>query len=356
MQATSQEPLIAPLELWKLLPANIAQMHFVEQSRKQIVQILNSHDKRLLLILGPCSIHDAKSAIHYAKKLKELTPEIYDVFLPVMRFHFEKPRTAGGWKGLLYDPFLDDSCDLNAGIKLTRSLLLELAALGVPAAAEILDPMAGLFFGDLLSWGCIGARTSASQVHRQIASGLPMPIGFKNTTDGNVDVAIQAILCARTAHSYLGANEMGQSCVIRTSGNPLTRLVLRGGEGKPNYDASSVGEVLQKLQKAGLEPSLFIDCAHDNSDKDPLKQADVFEQVIEQAASGNRSIRGILLESHLRAGKQSIPAHPNLLKYGISITDACIDWETTEGILFAAKKALSSHPIETRNASHYAFV
>jgi 3-deoxy-7-phosphoheptulonate synthase len=339
---TRYEPLISPIELYQEFPANISQKQFVEQSRQQIIRILDGQDKRLLLITGPCSIHDLKAATHYAKKLKELSAEISDVFFPVMRVYFEKSRTSLGWKGLMYDPHLDRSFDLNTGLRLTRELLLILADLQVPTASEILDPISVKYFGDLITWGCIGARTSTSQIHRQAASGLSIPIGFKNNTDGNVDVALQGIITASTSHSYVGINEKGTACVIHSEGNPHCHLVLRGGENAPNYDPQSIQSIMDKLEKAKLIPKIVVDCSHDNSKKDHNRQPEVFESVIDQVISGNKAIKGCILESHLRAGSQQIPANPNLLKYAISLTDSCMDWETTEGIILAAKKSLLS--------------
>jgi len=334
------EPLISPLEISRLFPVTITQNHFIAQSRRQIIRILDGIDKRHLLILGPCSIHDDKAAIHYAKKLKELISEVSDVFFPIMRFYFEKPRTGLGWKGLVNDPHLDGSLDLNWGLKLTRKLLVQLAEMEVPAAAEILDPISGHYFGELLSWGCIGARTSSSQVHRQIASGLPMPVGFKNTIEGNIEIPIHAILSAAEPHSYIGLNEMGVASIIHTGGNPHCHLVLRGSEKASNFDKDSVREIIGKLEKLKLSPKLLIDCSHDNSRKDHTKQPEVFENVMEQILNGNTAIRGLILESHLRAGRQEVASNLSLLKYAISITDSCIDWETTEGIILSAREAL----------------
>lgn len=347
---TRSEPLVSPLELCKELPATIAQTQFVEQCRQQIIHILDGTDNRLLLIMGPCSIHDLKAAEHYAKKIKELSAEISDVFFPVMRFYFEKPRTALGWKGIMHDPHLDGSFDLNTGLRLTRRLLLKLASLQVPAAAEILDPISGQYFGELLSWGCIGARTCSSQLHRQVASGLAMPVAFKNNTDGNVDIAIHGIQTASEPHAYIGINEEGLASIMHTEGNPHCHLVLRGSERAPNYDPKSVLQALKHLKNAKLSSKLLIDCSHDNSRRDHTKQPEVFECVIEQVLEGNCSIRGVILESHLRAGNQEITTNPSMLKYAISLTDSCMDWETTEGIIVAARKALLSKPLSSEQS------
>lgn len=352
--ATRSEPLVSPVELCKEYPANITQIDFIEQSRQQITQILDGTDNRLLLIMGPCSIHDIKACEHYAKKIKELSHVISDVFFPIMRFYFEKPRTALGWKGIMHDPHLDGSFDLNTGLRLTRKLLLKLADLKVPAASEILDPISGQFFGDLLSWGCIGARTSSSQLHRQVASGLPMPVAFKNNTDGNVDVAIHGILTASNPHAFIGINEKGLASIIHTDGNPNCHLVLRGSEKSPNYDSESVKHALESLQRAKLSSKLIIDCSHDNSRRDHTKQPEVFENGIDQILSGNSSIIGFILESHLHAGNQQITSNPEMLKYAISLTDSCMDWEATEGIILSARKSILSKrspPEQSKNSS-----
>jgi len=348
LSAARTEPLIKPIRLFKEFPKTIAQKIFIEQSREQIFKILNRTDPRFLLVIGPCSIHDAKAARHYAKNLKGIIEVISDTFFPVMRFYFEKPRTAMGWTGIMHDPHLNSSLDLNTGIRLTRQLLVELAQMGVPAAAEIVDPISATYFGDLLSWACIGARTSASQIHRQVASGLSLPVAFKNTTDGNIDVAIHGMLRACEPQAYIGINESGVGSIIRTNGNPYCHLILRGSEKTPNYDSKSVQEAIFKLKKAQLAPTVMIDCSHDNSNRDHNNQPEVFERVIDQILSGNQAIRGCILESHIRAGNQQL-SDPSLLKYGISITDPCMDWETTEGILFAARKALLSKLPDFKN-------
>lgn len=334
------ESLVTPEKILEEFPATITQQSFIEKSREQIFRIFEGRDNRLLLIFGPCSIHDELSAIHYAEKVKLLSKEISDVFFPVMRFYFEKPRTRHGWKGIMHDPYLNGSYDLNHGLRLTRKLLLQVAEMEVATAAEILDPISVHYFGDLLSWGCVGARTASSPLHRQTASGLSLPIGFKNTTEGSVDIPINSIISASRPHTYIGINQQGMASIIHTSGNPSCHLVLRGGEKGPNYDENSLKYIIEKLVKAKISPYVLIDCSHDNSKKDHTKQVEVFENVIHQILKGNTAIRGLILESHLEAGRQEIPSNPSLLKYAISLTDPCIDWETTERIIFAARKDL----------------
>ncbi|NGX42479.1 MAG: Phospho-2-dehydro-3-deoxyheptonate aldolase, Tyr-sensitive [Chlamydiae bacterium] len=334
--STRSEPLVSPRELKQQLPATIAQTHFIEQTRQQIIQILNGTDPRLLLIMGPCSIHDLKSAEQYAIKVKELATEVSDTFLVVMRVYFEKPRTSFGWKGMMYDPHLNGSHDMNTGLRWMRELLLTLSDLQVPAAAEILDPVSAHYFGDLLSWGCIGARTSSSQIHRQTASGLPMPVAFKNTTEGNVETAINGVLTAAKPHSYIGINEVGCAALIHTEGNPNCHIVLRGGEKAPNYDVSSIRQALNLLRKAQLPLQLIVDCSHDNSRGVYNHQPVVLRSVIDQIVDHNKSIRGVILESHLHAGNQPLSPNPKELEYAVSLTDSCMDWNTTEEAVLEA--------------------
>jgi 3-deoxy-7-phosphoheptulonate synthase len=301
--------------------------------RQQVCDILEGRDPRLLLIVGPCSIHDSLAAKEYAEKLFHLTNTVSDTFLIIMRAYFEKPRTLTGWKGMLHDPRLDGSHDIATGIRWTRQLLLDLAMMKVPAAAELLDPLVASYFGDLLSWSCIGARTSASQTHRQIASGLAMPVGFKNNVDGNVKDAINGILCAAQSHTFMGINNEGRISKMHTLGNKRGHVVLRGGIHGPNYDASSVSHALQMLAKVHLPLRLLIDCSHDNSSRNHEVQIDVFHSVLRQVAEGNRSIRGVLLESHLHEGHQSLSLHPTQRRYAVSITDSCLGWEATEDLI-----------------------
>lgn len=326
-------PLPTPKELLRELPLTMAQRDFIEDSREQIQQILQGEDPRLLLIVGPCSIHDTKAAKEYATKLHALSTAVSDTFYVIMRTYFEKPRTAVGWKGMLYDPHLNGTNDLASGLYQTRKLLLDLADMHIPAAAEFLDPSSVYYFGDLISWACIGARTSASQTHRQIASGLPMPIAFKNSTDGNIDIAINGALNAIVPHTYIGSDAAGQLCAIHTKGNTHAHIVLRGGKGRPNYDPQSISYAIERLHQSNLLPHLLIDCSHDNSFRQHEQQTQVFQSVIHQIIEGNSNIRGLLLESHLHSGNQSLSSQTDMLKYAVSITDPCLDWTTTEHLI-----------------------
>ena len=352
MDNTFITPLITPRKLKQELPATIPQKQFIEQTRNQIRQILNGTDSRQLLILGPCSIHDVAAAKHYATLLKELIGEIESEFFVIMRAYFEKPRTSLGWKGLVYDPHLDGSNDINTGLRWTRKLLLELAQLHIPAATEILDPLVYGYFGDLVSWGCIGARTASSQIHRQIASGLNLPVAFKNNTDGNIEVAINGALTASEPHAYIGINEEGLVSSFSTEGNPDCHIVLRGGEYKTNYDADSVSRAIAMLEKAHLPLRLIIDCSHDNSKRNHGKQVEVFEDVISQVVSGNQCIRGTILESNLDAGHQIFEANHAPLRYGVSITDPCLDWPSTAAMVRKAYQILKDTKNEESKA-HY---
>lgn len=315
------------------LPVSPSQSAFIEQSRHTIGKILSGADQRLLLIVGPCSIHDPASAKEFAVHLKELASSVSSQFFLAMRVYCEKPRTIAGWKGFLYDPFLDGSNQIQAGIEKTRELLLDLAEIGVPAATEFLDPITAFYYDDLISWGSIGARTSASQTHRQLASALSMPIGIKNGIAGNVSAAIDGVIAASHPHTYLGVNESGAKSVIRTKGNPGTHIVLRGGETGPNYDPQSVSDAISKLEQANLVPHLLIDCSHHNSNKQYFHQTVVFQSILQQIIEGNTNIRGLMLESHLFAGNQPLSLDPKELKHGVSVTDPCLDWQSTSQLL-----------------------
>lgn len=305
---------------------------FIARSRYTAQQILQRSDPRLVAIVGPCSIHDPESALEYAHRIKKLTPEIDKTFFPIMRLFIEKPRTRLGWKGMLYDPHLDGSNDIATGLRKSRDLFLKIADIGVPCATELLEPIVAPYFDDLITWGLIGARTSASQPHRQMASGLSFPIGFKNDFRGELDVALSGILTSRIPHSYIGINSRGHVAAIHTPGNPLSHLVLRGSDRHPNYDSSSVAKALAELREHRLEPRLLIDCSHGNCGKDHRRQRVAFESVMDQATE-NKAIAGIMLESHLFGGKQPLSDDRSLLNYGISITDPCLDWEETEELL-----------------------
>ncbi len=334
--------LLSPTELKKLHPLQIAQKDFVEKIRKEICQILDGTIHKHLIIVGPCSIHDPISAREYALKLKNLTKEVGDHFLLVMRTYFEKPRTKLGWKGFLYDPELNNSHDIEKGLILTRQLLLELTKFEVPVAAEFLEPASCAYFDDIISWGCIGARTSASQTHRQMASSLPMPIAFKNTTDGNVEIAIDGIVSCAEDHSYIGIDQNGYAAALKTKGNRYGHLVLRGSDSETNYDPESVSSALRSLKKANLPSRILIDCSHGNSKRRYEQQSHVFQSVIGQIIEGNDSIRGILLESHLYAGNQQMSSIPSDLQYGISLTDPCLDWTSTENLIHWAHRKIKN--------------
>lgn len=322
-----------PHELLEALPLSLKQQTFVAESRQTIKNILAGVDPRLILVVGPCSIHDLDSTLEYAEKLKQLSQSISNSFFVVMRTYFEKARTAVGWKGLASDPHLDGSNDIPTGLYLSRQLLLSLAEMGVPAATEFVEPTSGLYFGDLISWGCIGARTSESQLHRQMASGLTMPVAFKNNTSGNIEAAVNGIVSASHPHRFMAINKEGILEVVTTEGNPWGHLVLRGGTKQPNYESASIAQAVALLRQAKLSPSVFVDCSHDNACKIYEKQSSVFHSVINQISEGNRHIRGICLESHLHAGNQPLSGSSVDLKYGVSVTDACMDFETTQALI-----------------------
>ena len=338
----SEQVLISPADLKQKLPASEETLASVEQAREAISNIIHHKDKRLLVISGPCSIHDEKAALEYAERLNTLRKQYADSLFIVMRVYFEKPRTTVGWKGYINDPHMDGSFDLETGLRNARSLLLKIAAMGLPMATEALDPISPQYMAELFSWSAIGARTTESQTHREMASGLSMPVGFKNGTDGNLDTAINALKAAASSHAFMGINMQGQVAIINTQGNPDGHVILRGGGGRPNYDSVSVAECESKLEKAGMNPSLVIDCSHANSNKDYRRQSLVTDDVITQITAGNRSIIGIMLESNINAGNQSFSDDLNALDYGVSITDACIDWQTTAQLLEKLDSKLSS--------------
>ncbi|ODS53090.1 MAG: 3-deoxy-7-phosphoheptulonate synthase [Acidobacteria bacterium SCN 69-37] len=321
------------------LPADAAET--VTAGRATIQRILDRDDPRLIVVIGPCSIHDPGAAVEYATRLRRLADQVKDTLFLVMRVYFEKPRTSTGWKGFVNDPLMDDSFRIDQGIVRARHLLVEFAKMGLPAGSEALDPLSPQYIGDLISWYTIGARTTESQTHREMASGLSAPVGFKNGTDGSLDTAINAIRSAGRPHGFLGINRFGRPAIIRTRGNRYGHLILRGGGGKPNYDAANVARAETALQAAHLAPNIIVDSSHANSLKDHRRQPLVFRDCVEQIRAGNRSIVGLMAESNLHAGHQSIPADLAQLQYGVSVTDACIDWETTETMLLAAAEALS---------------
>ncbi len=335
------EVLLTPAELKTALPLTNNAQSAITQSRKVLQNIIDGKDYRPFIVVGPCSIHDPKAAVDYAKKLKKLAEEVSDKIFLVMRVYFEKPRTTTGWKGLINDPHLNDSFDIETGLKQARALMIELVELGLPLATEALDPISPQYLADLISWSAIGARTTESQTHREMASGLSSPVGFKNATDGSLQVAVDALQAASSSHNFLGINLQGQVSVVRTQGNAYGHIVLRGGGGKPNYGITTVKDCELALDKVNLRKSIVIDCSHENSNKDPTNQEMVFNHCIEQRVTGNKSIIGMMLESNLNWGNQKIPENLSELKYGVSITDACIDWETTERIIQAAAEKLS---------------
>ena len=327
-------------QLKQQLPLSDMLGNQVRNQRQAIRAILNGEDSRLLVVVGPCSIHDPLAALEYASNLAALAHEVRDDLLLVMRAYIEKPRTTVGWKGLAYDPHLDGSDDMAAGLTLSRQLMREMLRLGLPVATELLQPMAAGYFDDLLSWVAIGARTTESQIHREMASGLGMPVGFKNGTDGGVAIACDAMRSASHPHRHFGVDSQGHPAIIQTPGNPDTHLVLRGGHRGPNYDAHSVAQVKHDLAKAKVAARIMVDCSHANSGKDPLRQPAVFNDVLEQRLQGDTSLIGMMLESHLFEGCQPLSAS---MKYGVSVTDGCLGWNSTEQLLRGAVERLRAH-------------
>lgn len=334
------QPLITPAQLKTEFPLTEEAYQSVLKGRETVRNILDGTDKRLFVVIGPCSIHDPKAAHEYADRLKALSEKVQDTLYLVMRVYFEKPRTTVGWKGLINDPDMNDSFDIEKGLRLGRKLLLELNEKGLPCATEALDPNSPQYLQDLISWSAIGARTTESQTHREMSSGLSSPVGFKNGTDGGLTVATNAMQAVKSGHSFLGLNNDGQVSVIRTKGNPYAHVVLRGGNGKPNYDAGSVAEAEDALAKAKVSTKIMIDASHANSNKDPYLQPLVLRNITQQILDGNKSIVGLMVESHLKGGRQDIPQDLSKLEYGKSVTDGCIDWDTTEQVLLEMHEAL----------------
>jgi 3-deoxy-7-phosphoheptulonate synthase len=325
--------LSTPRALKEALPASDAVNETVFRGREAIRNILRQKDPRLLVVVGPCSIHDVKGALDYAGRLSRLRKELGDRMEIVMRVYFEKPRTTIGWKGLINDPRLDHSHDIETGLRIARRLLLDIAEMGLPVATEFLDSIIPQYISELVSWAAIGARTTESQSHREMASGLSMPIGFKNGTDGSLQIAIDAMGAAKQAHSFIGIDQDGVTSIIRTTGNEMGHIVLRGGRLRTNYDATSIREAEEQLAKQGLPRVLMVDCSHANSRKQPARQEYVWRSVVTQRARGTRSLIGLMVESYLEEGAQPIPNNPAELRYGVSITDGCVSWETTERML-----------------------
>ncbi len=340
LKITGITPIIPPADLRQVFPLSAAHGGFVNRSRDQLKNILQRRDPRLMVVVGPCSIHDAEAAVDYAKRLAALAQRVDDQLMLVMRVYFEKPRTTIGWKGLINDPDMNGSHLISKGLGIARGLLLRITALEVPVANEMLDPITPEYVADMISWGAIGARTTESQTHREMSSGLSFPVGFKNGTDGNLQIAMDAMKAAQHPHSFLGINREGRTSIIQTTGNPDVHIVLRGGSRKVNYHAEDIALTEESLKKNGLFPTIMVDCSHGNSNKDFQQQPEVLECVVRQVMDGNNSISGVMIESNLEAGSQKIAADLSQLKYGVSITDACIDWSTTERVLLEAHKQL----------------
>ena len=337
----SIQRLVTPQQFKKQFPVNDSISAHVEQSRLTLRNILDRKDKRLIVIVGPCSVHDTKAAIDYAKRLAKLADELKDDLFIVMRVYFEKPRTTVGWKGLINDPYLDGSFQIEKGMSIGRQLMIDINELGLPIANEALDPIAPQYMQDLISWSAIGARTTESQTHREMASGLSVPIGFKNGTDGGLEVAINALQSASNGHSFLGIDDSGKVSIVHSSGNEYSHIVLRGGGGKQNYDSVNVKLTERELAANNLPSNIMVDCSHANSSKNPELQPLVLENISQQILEGNKSLIGVMLESHINAGTQTLTADKSKLEYGVSITDGCIDWSTTESALRKLAKKLS---------------
>ncbi len=327
------KPLYTPQKFMDMVPVKPEQIHTVFKSRNEIQNIINESSKKIIILVGPCSIHDVQACLEYATKLKKLSQKVEDKIMIVMRTYFEKPRTTTGWKGFINDPNLNDSFDVHEGLRKARGFLNQVLHIGLPTATEFLDPFMPQYYADLISWGAIGARTVESQTHRQLSSGLSMPVGFKNGTGGSIQIAIDAIIAAKNQHVFLGIDEKGQASVVKTSGNPYGHLILRGGKIGPNYDEKSVTSAAERLNNNGLTPKLIIDCSHGNSNKDYKNQSKVFKSVIKQKLNGQNAIFGLMLESHLNSGNQKISSNPNDLQYGVSVTDECVGWDETEDLI-----------------------
>ncbi|MDJ0567734.1 MAG: 3-deoxy-7-phosphoheptulonate synthase [Pleurocapsa sp. MO_192.B19] len=338
----SSKALLTPVQLKNRLPLTETAIETVVRGRQELQDILAGKDARKFIIVGPCSIHDPDAAEHYAHQLKALAEKVKDKLLVVMRVYFEKPRTTTGWKGLINDPDLDDSFNMQKGLFRARSLLIKIAEIGLPAATEALDPITPQYLAELISWSAIGARTIESQTHREMASGLSMPVGFKNNTDGNFQVALNAIQSSRLPHNFLGLDHQGQVSTFKTKGNHYGHLILRGSDRQSNFDAATVTRAEHKLKELNLPQNIVIDCSHGNSNKDHKLQASVLENILQQIADGNRSIVGMMLESNLSEGNQKIPQNLAELKYGVSVTDRCIGWEETEQIILSAYERLNT--------------
>lgn len=344
---SAEKVLVTPRVLRQEIPVSAHALSTIQKSRQDIANIVNHRDHRLLVICGPCSIHDTDSALEYAHRLKRLQTELADSLYIVMRVYFEKPRTTVGWKGLINDPELNGSFNIEAGLRIARNLLTEFAEMELPMGTEALDPISPQYLGEFFSWSAIGARTTESQTHREMASGLSMPVGFKNSTNGSLDTAIDALQAAASGHRFMGINELGQVAVIKTEGNPCGHIILRGGK-SCNYDSVNIALSEEKLEAAGANQALVVDCSHGNSSKDYSRQPLVANDVMNQILEGNRSIIGIMLESHLNEGNQPSTLAPEDMQYGVSITDGCINWETTETLLYRLADKLKE-TLKSRN-------
>jgi 3-deoxy-7-phosphoheptulonate synthase len=341
LNITGEKLLLTPNEVKQKLPLSASAELRVIEARQTIRDILSGKDSRVFLVVGPCSIHDIKSALEYAEHLTSLSEKVKNKFFIVMRAYFEKPRTTIGWKGFINDPDLDDSFKINEGLLKARDLLVKVSEMGLCSATEALDPIIPQYLDDLIAWYAIGARTTESQTHRELASGLSTPVGFKNGTDGNIQIAVNAMLSAKEPHHFLGINQNGQCTVMQTKGNSYGHIVLRGGTA-PNYDSKNIEVCVNELAKHSLPQKILVDCSHGNSLKDHNNQPKVFEACVQQIKNGSKSIFGMMIESHLFAGNQKHSTKQSELKYGVSITDACIDWKTTENLILNAADALSS--------------
>jgi 3-deoxy-7-phosphoheptulonate synthase len=335
------QPVVPPRDLKAEFPLTEESAETVLAARRSVEAILAGEDSRMLAIVGPCSIHDPAAARDYAARLASLRKELEDRLFIVMRVYFEKPRTKLGWRGLILDPYLDGTYDIAEGLRRARRILLDITGMGVPAGSEMLDPIVPQYIDDLVGWASIGARTTESQTHREMASGLSMPVGFKNATDGSVDAAVNALASSMNPHRFIGIDQDGRTCILKTAGNTTSHVILRGGREGPNYEPHQVKAAVAKLEDAGIEPRLLVDCSHGNSRKDHTRQPAVLESVVSQRLMGRRSIVGFMIESNIGPGRQQIPADPAELQYGVSITDACLGWHDTERLLRKAHEDLA---------------
>jgi 3-deoxy-7-phosphoheptulonate synthase len=342
LKITSVSPIISPEELKQVFPLSEKSAEFVTRSRSEIQDILWNRDPRLIAVVGPCSIHDPEAATDYARRLAKLSKEIDDQILVVMRTYFEKPRTTVGWKGLINDPDMNGSHQISKGLGVARRLLCTINALGLPVATEMLDPITPQYMADLLSWGAIGARTTESQVHREMASGLSFPVGFKNGTDGGLQIALDAMQAALHQHNFLGISREGRTAIVTTTGNQDVHIVLRGGNSGPNFSPDDIAKTAERLHQVGLKTGIMVDCSHANSNKNHEKQVDVLDSVLDQIKAGSTTLAAVMIESNIEAGNQPMCDNPADLKYGVSITDKCVDWTTTESMLRNAHAVLKA--------------